>query len=148
MAGQHAGWLGEVHPRVREQFDLPDQAVLAADLDLEVLLAAGRVDERFRVAAVPEYPPVKEDLAMILDETVPAARVQLALAAAGGPLLVTATLFDVYRGAQLGAGKKSLAYRLTYQAPNRTLTDTEVAKLRAKIVKRLQDELGAVLRSE
>ena len=147
VAGQHAGWLGEVHPRVREQFDLPDQAVLAADLDLEVLLAAGRVDERFRVAAVPEYPPVKEDLAVIVDQAVPAVSVQAAIAAAGRPLLAGATLFDVYRSAQLGAGKKSLAYRLTYQAPDRTLTDASVAKLRAKIIKALQDQLGATLRS-
>jgi len=146
IRGQHAGWLGEVHPLVRAQFDLPAQPVLAADLDLELLLS--QVDERYRVQPVPEYPPVKEDLAVIVDESTPAAKVQLAIEAAGGPLLAGATLFDLYRGAQIGAGKKSLAYRLTYQAPNRTLTDTEVAKLRAKIVKRLQDELGAVLRSE
>jgi phenylalanyl-tRNA synthetase beta chain len=146
LGGQPAGWLGEVHPRVREQFDLPAQPVLAADLDLELLLS--RVDARYRVRPVPEYPPVKEDLAVIVDENVSAASAQAAIAAAGGPLLAGATLFDVYRGAQLGAGKKSLAYRLTYQAPNRTLTDSEAAKLRGKIVKRLQDELGALLRSE
>jgi len=145
LKGQQAGWLGEVHPRVREQFDLPDQPLLAADLDLALLLA--QVEERFRVAAVPEYPPVKEDLAVIVDQAVPAASVQAAIEAAGGPLLAGATLFDVYRGAQLGAGKKSLAYRLTYQAPDRTLTDNNVAKLRAKIIKQLQDQLGATLRS-
>jgi phenylalanyl-tRNA synthetase beta chain len=61
--------------------------------------------------------------------------------------LAGATLFDVYRGAQLGPGKKSLAYRLTYQAPDRTLTDASVAKLRAKIIKQLQDQLNATLRS-
>jgi phenylalanyl-tRNA synthetase beta chain len=61
-------------------------------------------------------------------------------------LLAGVTLFDVYRGEQIGRGKKSLAYRLTFQAPDRTLTDAETAKLRARIVKRLQDESGAVLR--
>jgi phenylalanyl-tRNA synthetase beta chain len=146
VKGQHAGWLGEVHPLVREQFDLPALPVLAADLDLELLL--GQVEERYRVKPVPEYPPVKEDLAVIVGEAVPAANVQLAIEAAGGPLLAAAALFDHYRGPQIGAGQKSLAYRLTYQAPNRTLTDNEVAKLRAKIVKRLQDDLGATLRSE
>jgi phenylalanyl-tRNA synthetase beta chain len=145
LKGQHAGWLGEVHPLVREQFDLPAQPVLAADLDLELLLS--QVEERYRVEPVPDYPPVKEDLAIILDEAVPAAKVQSAIEAAGRPLLAGARLFDVYRGAQIGAGKKSLAYRLTYQAADRTLTDTEVARLRAKIVKRLQDEMGATLRS-
>ena len=77
----------------------------------------------------------------------PAASVQAVIQAAGGSLLAGVTLFDLYRGPQIGAGKKSLAYSLTYQAPDRTLTDAEIAQLRGKIVKRLQDELGAVLRT-
>jgi phenylalanyl-tRNA synthetase beta chain len=119
--------------------------VLAADLDLELLLT--HVEGRHAVRAVPEYPPVKEDLAVIVEEDLPAGRVQLVLQAAGRPLLVEVTLFDLYRGAQIGSGKKSLAYRLTYQAPDRTLTDADVARLRARIVKRLEDELGATIRS-
>jgi phenylalanyl-tRNA synthetase beta chain len=118
--------------------------VLAADLDLELLLA--RVDERYNVAPVPAFPPVKEDLAVIVDEGVPGARVQAVIEGAGGKLLAGLTLFDVYRGVQVGDGKKSLAYGLTYQAPDRTLTDAEVAKARARIVRRLQEELGATLR--
>jgi phenylalanyl-tRNA synthetase beta chain len=144
LDGQHAGWLGELHPLVREHYDLPAQPVLAADLDLELLLA--QVDERYAVAPVPAFPPVKEDLAVIVDEAVPAARVQGVIQAAGGKLLAGLTLFDVYRGAQVGAGKKSLAYGLTYQAPDRTLTDAEVAKARARIVRKLSEELGATLR--
>jgi phenylalanyl-tRNA synthetase beta chain len=144
VGGKHAGWLGELHPLVREKFDLPNQPVLVADLDLEVLLA--HVDERYPVSAVPEFPPVKEDLAVSVNEDVPGARVQALIESAGGKLLAEVTLFDVYRGAQAGAGQKSLAYRLIYQAPDRTLTDAEVAKVRAKIVKRLQEEMGAMLR--
>jgi len=144
LDGQEAGWLGELHPLVREKFDLPDQAVLVADLDLELLLS--RVNERHTVGAVPEFPPVKEDIAVIVDENVPGARVQGVIEAAGGDLLVDVTLFDLYRGEQIGAGKKSLAYRLTYQAPDRTLTDAEVAKMRERIVKRLKEEVGAMLR--
>jgi phenylalanyl-tRNA synthetase beta chain len=142
--GQAAGWLGELHPAVREQYDLPAQAVLAADLDFEKL--AAHVDELYPAAPVPEFPPVKEDLAVIVDEAVPADRVEAVIRASGGVLLAGLTLFDVYRGEQIGAGKKSLAYSLTYQAPDRTLTDAEVAKLRGRIVKRLQEELGATLR--
>ena len=144
LDGQEAGWLGELHPLVGEKFDLPDQAVLVADLDLELLLS--QVDERHAVGAVPEFPPVKEDIAVIVDENVPGARVQSVIAAAGGDLLVDVTLFDLYRGEQIGAGKKSLAYRLTYQAPDRTLTDAEAARVRERIVKRLKEEVGAVLR--
>jgi phenylalanyl-tRNA synthetase beta chain len=75
-----------------------------------------------------------------------AAQVQAAIEASGGNLLANIALFDLFRGEQIGAGKKSLAYRLTYQAPDRTLTDAEAAKVRARIVKKLHDELGAVLR--
>jgi phenylalanyl-tRNA synthetase beta chain len=146
LDGEFAGWLGELHPLVRENFDLPEQAVLIADLDLEMLLVKAAERERHTVDAVPEFPPVKEDIAVIVDENVPGARVQSLIESAGGDLLVGVTLFDLYRGEQIGAGKKSLAYRLTYQAPDRTLTDAEAAKVRAKIVRRLQDELGAVLR--
>jgi phenylalanyl-tRNA synthetase beta chain len=144
LGGQHAGWLGEVHPLVRQAYDLPAQPVLLADIDLELL--EGQVPERFSVSPVPAYPPVKEDLAVIVDEHVPAARVQAAIEAAGGSLLAEAALFDLFRGKQIGTGKKSLAYRLTYQAPDRTLTDAEAAKVRARVIKRLQDELGATLR--
>ena len=144
IGGQPAGWLGELHPLVREKFDLPAQAVLVADLDLELLLS--KVDERHAVNPVPEFPPVKEDLAVIVEEKTPGARVQAIIQAAGGDLLVDVTLFDLYRGEQIGAGKKSLAYRLTYQSPDRTLTDAEAARVRERIVKRLKEEVGAVLR--
>jgi phenylalanyl-tRNA synthetase beta chain len=144
LGGRLAGWLGELHPLVREKFDLPAQAVLIADLDLELLLS--KVNELHIVKAVPEFPPVKEDLAVIVDESIPAAQVQSVIEAAGGDLLTNITLFDLFRGEQIGAGKKSLAYSLTYQAPDRTLTDAEVAKVRARIVKKLEEELGASLR--
>ena len=84
---------------------------------------------------------------MVVDEAVPAAQVRDAIAGAGGQLLKRIELFDVYRGAQIPEGKKSLAYALTYQTLNRTLTDKEVNKLRARIQRRLQKELGAELRA-
>jgi len=74
------------------------------------------------------------------------ARVQGVIETAGGDLLVDVMLFDLYRGEQVGAGKKSLAYRLTYQAPDRTLTDAEAAKVRERIVRKLNEDMGAVLR--
>ena len=143
---QPAGWLGELHPLVRENFGLPNQAVLVADLDLELLLSKAAERERHIVSVVPEFPPVKEDLAVIVDENVPSARVQTVIESVGGNLLVDVMLFDLYRGEQVAAGKKSLAYRLTYQASDRTLTDAEVAKVRERIVKKLKEEVGAVLR--
>jgi phenylalanyl-tRNA synthetase beta chain len=93
------------------------------------------------------YPTVTQDLAVTVAEDVPASDVAGTIREAGSALLVDLSLFDVYRGAQVGAGKKSLAYSLTYQAPDRTLTDAEAAKVRQRIVQALEKELGAKLRS-
>jgi phenylalanyl-tRNA synthetase beta chain len=90
---------------------------------------------------------VYEDLAVVVDEATPAAAVRDLISEAGAPMLRKVELFDVYRGDQIGAGKKSLAYALTYQADDKTLTDKVVAKLRKKIVKRLGRKLGATLRA-
>jgi phenylalanyl-tRNA synthetase beta chain len=83
---------------------------------------------------------------MVVDEDIPAVRVYNLMTRAGAPLLRSVALFDVYRGVQVGPGKKSLAYRLTYQAEDRTLTDEEVAKVRSGIVKQLGEAIGATLR--
>ena len=83
---------------------------------------------------------------MVVDEDVPANTVENVLRLAGEPLLVDVRLFDLFRGEQVGRGKKSLAYSLVYQASDRTLADDEVRKIRAKVIKRLESELGAKLR--
>ena len=145
LAGdRQLGVFGELHPQVRLNYDLPDHPVQIATLYVDALYDA--VPERFDSEGVPAYPPVLEDLAIVVDEAVPAAQVDALLRQTGGKLLVALGLFDVYRGEQLGPGKKSLAYQLTYQHAERTLTDEEVAKLRERIVKRLEQELGAKLR--
>ena len=142
--GQELGVFGELHPRVREAYSLPEQPVLAADFDADMLLAA--VPYRYPTRSVSRFPAVVEDIALIVDEAVPAATVQALIDQTGGKQLVGVHLFDLYRGDQVGAGKKSLAYRLSYQSEERTLTDKDAAKLRNKIVKRLEREVGAVLR--
>ncbi|RME98417.1 MAG: hypothetical protein D6768_17385 [Chloroflexi bacterium] len=96
---------------------------------------------------MPRFPPVQQDIAVVVDEPVPAEQVKALIVQTGGPLLRDVRLFDVFRGEQLGAGKKSLAYSLTFQAEDRTLTDKVVAKQQKKIVGRLERELGAKLRS-
>jgi phenylalanyl-tRNA synthetase beta chain len=142
---QQIGVFGELHPQVQSQYDLPGHAVMAATFNLDVIY--GMVPERFDSESVPNYPPVLEDLAFVVDEALPAGTVEAMIRQTGGKLLTGLTLFDVYRSEQIGAGKKSLAYQLTYQNPERTLTDDEVAKLRARIAKRLEQELGAKLRA-
>ncbi len=138
------GVLGELHPLVRESFGLPSQPVVALEFDLDGLLAGWGGVRAMKPLSV--HPPVYEDLALVVDEEVPAVRVRDLIAQTGRALVRSVALFDVYRGEQIGAGKKSLAYRLTYQAADRTLTDKEVTKLRRKIIRRLEREVGARVR--
>ena len=138
------GLLGELHPKVHERYDLPETPLVAAILDIEIVLAA--VKDMRSVQPVPIFPPVLEDLAVVVDENVPAELVEEVIRKAGGHLLVGVSLFDLYRGEQVGKGKKSLAYSLVYQAPDRTLTDEEIANIRAKVIKKLGSELKAKLR--
>ncbi len=142
------GVFGELHPQVRERYDWPaafgETPLLAADLDMDMLLAL--VPTLYEIAPVPEFPPVLEDLALVVDESLPAERVAEQIRRMGGKVVREVRLFDVYRGEKVGAGKKSLAYSITYQASDRTLSDKDVAGLRAYILRKLEQELGAKLR--
>ncbi len=142
--GQTAGTFGELHPLVKEKYNLGDRPVLVAEFGLETLRT---LKPTYSIIPVPEFPPVLEDIAVIVDESVAASRVEALIRQTGGKSVTNVRLFDLYRGDQIGAGKKSLAYSLTYQAPDKTMTDAEAAAIRNKIVKRLEQEVGAKLRS-
>ena len=142
------GVFGELHPQVRARYDWPASfrsPVLAADLDLDTLLML--IPPLYQTESVPTLPPALEDLAVVVDENVPAERVAELIRQAGGKVVTGVRLFDVYRDEKIGAGKKSLAYSLTYQAVNKTFSDKDVAGMRVRILRRLEQELGAVLRS-
>jgi phenylalanyl-tRNA synthetase beta chain len=142
--GEELGWLGEVHPLVVRDWDLPD-AVAGFELDLDRIaeLAAARVEFYEDVTS---FPAVRQDLAIVLPDDVPAARALDVVRRAGGELLATARVFDAYRGEQVGEGKVSVAVALEFRAPDRTLTDEEVNERRAAIAAALASELGAELR--
>ena len=136
------GWIGELHPLVAREWDLPAVAAFELDLDLIAELAPGPA----HFEPVSAFPPVIQDIAVVVPDELPAAEVELAVAEGGGELLTRLELFDVYRGEQVGQGNKSLALRLEFQAPDRTLTDDEVAGVRALIEDRI-GELGGRLRA-
>jgi phenylalanyl-tRNA synthetase beta chain len=142
--GEVLGSFGELHPLVQARYDFAEAAVMAAEFDLGTMRSAQPV---FQVKPVPAFPPVLEDIAVIVDESIPAAQVEALIRRSSGRMVTDVHLFDVYRGEQIGPGKKSLAYSLTYQAPDRTLTDKEAAQVRNRIVRNLEQELGAKLRS-
>ncbi len=145
IGDQVVGVMGELHPLVKANYEMGEPPVLVAEIELAPLLTASKI--LFDVEPIPTYPPVLEDLAVVVDEDVTAAEVEEILRMGGGEYLAKVQLFDIFRGKQVGEGKKSLAFNLTYIAPERTLTDEEVSKLRQKIIYLLDDKLGAELRS-
>lgn len=139
------GILGEINPRVREQWDLPTTApVLLAEFDVTTLRELS--SEGVAITDVPRFPAVNEDLAVVVAEGITAEQAQQVIRRAGGSLLRRAALFDVYRSDQIGAAQKSLAFALTYQADDRTLTDNDVEKQRNKIVRALETQLSGTVR--
>jgi phenylalanyl-tRNA synthetase beta chain len=119
--------------------------MLAAEFDLDALL--DEVENNHPVKPLPTTPPVFQDIALVVNADTSAAAVEAVIVKAGGNLLKGVRLFDVYQGDPIPAGQKSLAYNLTYQADDRTLTDKEVAGVHQKIVKAAERELGAKLRA-
>lgn len=146
LRGQPVGSFGQLHPKVAEQYDLAGRDVLVGELDLEALLAA--VPARYKYTPVARFPAALRDIALIVPEATTAAKVATEIRTAGGELLRGVRLFDVYRGESIPAGTKSLAYALTYQAEDRTLTDKEVDKAHKKIADRLKHVLKAQIRGE
>jgi phenylalanyl-tRNA synthetase beta chain len=145
VAGRAIGLLGEIHPLVQTAFELPAGRVCLAELDLEILAAV--VPLTHRVAAVPRFPPALQDIALVVDEAVSAAKVTEVIRSAGGLLLADVRLFDVYRGQPVPPGKKSLAFSLVFQAMDRTLTDAEVDAEKHRLVEAAVRNVGARLRT-
>ena len=138
------GVIGEIHPAVRNAFGLPKVRVTAADLAIAPLV---RPHWRLEpMQPISSYPPEVEDLAFEVTEDVTNRRVRDLIQQAGGDLLVDVDLFDVYRGEPLAPGSKSLAYALTYQSLDRSLSDKDVARVRDKIIRVVEQETGGKLR--
>ncbi len=144
VAGSPIGWLGELHPALAAEWEI-DGAVAAFEIDLDAAIAA--VPGPVRYEDYTSFPEVRQDLAVVVPAAVAAATVVDAVRAAGGPLLATAEVFDVYRGAQIGDGEVSLALRLAFRSPERTLTDDEVAERRAAIEAALAEQVGGRIRA-
>ncbi|MBX6377298.1 MAG: hypothetical protein IRY95_02010 [Clostridia bacterium] len=138
------GHVGQVHPLVQEAYRLP-QPVWALELDLERLAELRSPVRSFR--GLPRFPGVERDIAFVLAENVPAEEAERVLREAGGELLESAELFDVYQGEGVAPGCRSLAFRLRYRAPDRTLTEAEVAEVHERVRKAVASQLGASLRS-
>lgn len=139
--GVLVGHAGELHPRVTKAYGLPARTC-AMELELRRLGEPAAV----RAPHVSTYPVAVQDVALVVDETVPAADVEAALRGGAGDLLEAIRLFDVYTGEQVGEGRKSLAYSLRFRAPDRTLTAEEASGARDAAIAAAADRTGAALR--
>ena len=142
--GTLVGHAGELHPKVVAALGLPSRTV-AAELDLDVLIAAS--EDPVAARTLVTSPAAYTDLAVVVDEAVTAGSLEASLATGAGEMLESITLFDVYRGDQVGPGRKSLAYRLAFRAPDRTLRTEEVSALRDAALARAAVDLGATQRT-
>ena len=143
VGGVVVGLVGELHPNTLRAFDLSDGPCAYFEIDLGALLDAAPAEQR-RYQPLARFPGAVRDLALVVDESLPSGSVTAVLEAT--PLVAEARLFDVYAGDRIADGKKSLAYRMVWQSPGRTLTNEEVDKAQARLLQRLEKELGAVLR--
>ena len=141
--GEKLGWIGELHPLVARAWDLDGAALFEVDLD-RVIAHADAVPQYRELTS---FPALRLDLAVTIDDDQFASSVIGAVREAGGKLLEDVRVFDLYRGAQVGEGRKSLALALTFRAPDRTLSDEDIAPLRERIVAELRDTLGGELRA-
>jgi len=135
IGGRSAGWIGQVHPTVAAEWDLGE--VIAFEIALADLLETSPLGEETYVDFT-AFPPVDRDLAVVLDDSVEASTVLAAANEAGGKLLVSVNVFDVYRGEQVGDSEKSLALRFRFRADDRTLSDEEIEPVWQKVISSLE----------
>ncbi len=137
------GTIGEIHPEVLKNFEIEEKCYVA-EISLMKIFNAINNDIKFK--ALPKFPAVTRDIAMLIDKTTPVGEIEKVIKKASGALLETINLFDVYEGKQIPEGKKSVAYAVSYRASDRSLTNEEINKIFAKVVKDLEYKLGAQLR--
>ena len=142
LGGQLVGFVGQVHPQTAKNYNVPETHV--AELNLDIIEAALHADKAF--VEITKFPTVSRDIALLLPAATTHKEILAAIESAKVKRLTDIKLFDVYAGANIAEGMKSMAYSLTFQNPNDNLTDEEVAKYMDKITKFLVDQLGAEVR--
>ncbi|WP_294170705.1 phenylalanine--tRNA ligase subunit beta [uncultured Clostridium sp.] len=137
------GVLGEVHPDVSENYGVDENCYLA-ELNLDLLFEYAKTDKKYK--ALPKFPAVTRDIALLVDDEILVQEIEDTIRRAGGNLVEKVELFDIYKGAQIPEGKKSIAYAIAYRDEKKTLTDNDVNKVHDKILRSLEHKLGATLR--
>ena len=142
LNGAKIGFVGQVHPTMQKNFDLKDTFVF--ELSLKAVLEAST--EPLHYNAIPRFPSITRDIALVAEKETASGQLKEIIAEAGGKLLKDVQVFDLYEGDRMEAGKKSIAFSLKYEDPEKTLTDEEVTKVHEKVLEALKEKAGAVLR--
>ncbi|MCF0148666.1 MAG: phenylalanine--tRNA ligase subunit beta [Clostridium sp.] len=137
------GVLGEVHPDLSDNYGVDVNCYLA-ELNLDLLFEYAKIDKKYK--ALPKFPAVTRDIALLVNDEVLVQEIEETIRKAGGNLVEKVELFDIYKGAQIPEGKKSIAYAIAYRDERKTLTDNDVNKVHDKILRSLEYKLGATLR--
>jgi phenylalanyl-tRNA synthetase beta chain len=142
LDGEKVGFVGQLHPTVQKDLDLKDTYVF--ELSLKAVLEAET--EALKYQTIPRYPSITRDIALVVNRETVSGTLWQIITSVGAPLLKEATVFDLYEGDKMEAGKKSIAFSLKYMDPERTLTDEEVTKVHKRVLSALEEQAGAVLR--
>lgn len=140
--GELVGFVGQVHPQTAKEYKVPETYVF--ELNLEQLMKSKKIENEY--TPISKFPTITRDIALLVDTNVTNEEIVDLIKEYGGAFLKDVHLFDVYSGAHLSSGKKSLAYTLTYQDTNATLTEDQVNQAFAKVTNRLQEQLNAEIR--
>ena len=141
--GQRLGVIGEIHPEVAESYDI-DGRIYCFTLDVDLMFAHAKTDKTY--TPLPKFPAVTRDLALLCEDSIPVLELERAIVRGAGNLLEKIKLFDVYKGAQIEAGKKSVAFNIVLRSSDSTLTDEQTNNVMKKVMAELE-KAGAVLRS-
>jgi phenylalanyl-tRNA synthetase beta chain len=139
------GYVGELHPAIRDQVLKTPESIVIFEINLKSLRKYERHSTRFKPLS--KFPSSEIDLAFVVDREISSQSIGETIKQAGGNLLSTLSVFDSYEGEHVAAGKRSLAFRLNFQSPERTLTDDEVVGLKDKIIQSMLQKHSATLRS-
>lgn len=142
LGEERIGFVGQVHPKMAGNYEL--KSAYVAELNLEALIGSEKAPLVFE--AVSKYPAVSRDIAMLVNESSTNSDITEIISAAAGKFLTKLQVFDVYQGANIETGKKSMAYTLTFVNPEATLTDEEINRIMDKVTKKLEEKLEAVIR--
>ena len=143
VAKQKSAVFGEVHPKVAANYEV-DVNCYVAEIDLDILYKYSNTVKTYK--PLPKFPAVTRDIALLVNDEVLVQEIENTITQAGGSLVEKVELFDIYKGAQIPEGKKSIAYAIAYRDEKKTLTDNDVNKVHDKILRALEYKLGAILR--